>query len=91
MIVDGDLCVATLDDAVVLSTRLYDRPAGRVGAFVGEGSVVVTEFTVHSPLTDAEDSASVTAELIAAPHDHPKPTSIPVPHPPATQSMEITQ
>lgn len=67
VIVDGDLCVATLDDAVVLSTRLYDRPAGRVGAFVGEGSVVVTEFTVHSPLTDAEDSASVTAELIAAP------------------------
>ncbi|GLI27142.1 beta-fructofuranosidase [Agromyces rhizosphaerae] len=46
IIVDGDLCVATLDDEVVLSTRLYDRPSGRVGVFVGEGSAVVTEFTL---------------------------------------------
>lgn len=66
VIVDGDLCVATLDESVVLSTRLYDRPAGRVGAFVGEGSVVVTEFTVNSPRSDAGGPASVTAELVAA-------------------------
>lgn len=64
VIVDGDLCVATLDDSVVLSTRLYDRPAGRLGAFVGEGSVVVTEFTVHSPGSDAASSASVAGELL---------------------------
>lgn len=46
VIVDGDLCVATVDDAVVLSTRLYDRPSGRVGVFVGEGSVTVEQFTL---------------------------------------------
>ncbi|GAB3604564.1 family 43 glycosylhydrolase [Microbacterium aureliae] len=64
VIVDGDLCVATLDESVVLSTRLYDRPSGRVGAFVGEGSIVVDEFTVHSrPETGA--SASVSSELAA--------------------------
>lgn len=42
VVLEGDLCVATLDGAVTLSTRLYDRPAGRLGVFVGEGSVVVT-------------------------------------------------
>lgn len=62
VIVDGDLCVATLDDSVVLSTRLYDRPAGRVGAFVGEGSVTVSEFTVHSPRPDAGANASAARE-----------------------------
>lgn len=46
VIVDGDLCVATVDDAVVLSTRLYDRPTGRVGVFVGEGTVTVEECTL---------------------------------------------
>jgi beta-fructofuranosidase len=46
VIVDGDLCVAVLDDATVLSTRLYDRTSGHVGAFVTEGSVVVTEFSI---------------------------------------------
>lgn len=46
VIVDGDLCVATVDDAVVLSTRLYDRPSGRVGVFVGEGTVTVEACTL---------------------------------------------
>ncbi|WP_285042611.1 glycoside hydrolase family 32 protein [Plantibacter sp. LMC-P-059a] len=46
VIVDGDLCVATVDDRVVLSTRLYDRPTGRVGVFVGEGTVTVEECTL---------------------------------------------
>lgn len=63
VVVDGDLCVATLDDSVVLSTRLYDRPTGRVGAFVGEGSIVVSEFTVHSPRSDAAPSDSAENEF----------------------------
>lgn len=66
VIVDGDLCVATLDDAVVLSTRLYDRPTGRVGAFVGEGSVVLTEFLIHSPSPSTDAPASVAGDLVAA-------------------------
>lgn len=49
VIVDGDLCVATVDDAVSLSTRLYDRTAGHVGAFVGEGTVIVTDLVVSAP------------------------------------------
>lgn len=49
VIVDGDICVATVDNATVLSTRLYDRPTGRVGAFVGEGAVTLTTFTLSQP------------------------------------------
>jgi beta-fructofuranosidase len=49
VIVDGDICVATLDDTTVLSTRLYDRRGGRLGAFVGEGAVTITEFSVYAP------------------------------------------
>lgn len=49
VIVDGDLCVATVDDSVVLSTRLYDRPTGRVGAFVADGAVTITAFEVSVP------------------------------------------
>lgn len=60
IIVADDICVVTVDNSTVLSTRLYDRPTGRIGAFVGEGSVVVTEFSVltrgdipqHSPTED---------------------------------------
>lgn len=48
IIVDRDLCVATLDDATVLSTRLYDRLTGRAGAFVGEGAVTISQFTIAS-------------------------------------------
>lgn len=48
VIVDGDLCVATLDDATVLSTRLYDHRTGRLGAFVGEGTATLLEFSVLS-------------------------------------------
>ncbi|HEY3547795.1 MAG TPA: glycoside hydrolase [Propionicimonas sp.] len=45
VVLEGDLCVATLDGAVSLSTRLYDRPVGRLGLFVGEGSAAVTAFS----------------------------------------------
>lgn len=48
VIVDGDLCVATVDNSTVLSTRIYDRPTGRVGVFVGEGDVTVTEFSLFT-------------------------------------------
>lgn len=46
VVVDGDLCVATVDGAVTLSTRLYDRTSGHVGAFVGEGSVEILSLEV---------------------------------------------
>ena len=49
VIVDGDLCVATVDGAVTLSTRLYDRTTGGVGAFVGEGSATVLGLEVSTP------------------------------------------
>lgn len=65
VIVDGELCVATLDDAVVLSTRLYDRPRGRVGAFVGEGSVSITALSLLAPATEGSRSA-LQDELLAA-------------------------
>lgn len=49
VIVDGDLCVATVDDATVLSTRLYDRTDGRVGAFVGEGTATLIRLALATP------------------------------------------
>jgi beta-fructofuranosidase len=64
VIVDGDLCVVTLDDATVLSTRLYDRPDGHLGAFAGEGSVVLTEFSVSSPSRIDDAAASASAVLL---------------------------
>ncbi|WP_425860938.1 GH32 C-terminal domain-containing protein [Arthrobacter sp. TWP1-1] len=48
VIVDGDLCIATVDNSTVLSTRLYDRPTGRAGVFVGEGTTTVTDFKVFN-------------------------------------------
>ncbi|MET0782270.1 MAG: glycoside hydrolase family 32 protein [Microbacterium sp.] len=66
VIVDGDLCVVTLDESTVLSTRLYDRPVGRLGAFVGEGSVIITEFSVFSPSPPSDASASQSGDLITA-------------------------
>ena len=65
VIVDGELCVATVDDQVVLSTRLYDHPTGRVGAFVGEGEAVITEFTLSPRIREAPSEAPSTG-LIAA-------------------------
>lgn len=76
VIVDGDLCVATVDDATVLSTRLYDRPAGRVGAFVGEGTATLSHLTLAPratprpgrPLDDAAtlDGDVLDGDLLAA-------------------------
>ena len=61
VIVSDTLCVATVDDATVLSTRLYDRPTGRVGAFVGEGSVLVTAFTLATPDTSTSGEGQAAA------------------------------
>jgi beta-fructofuranosidase len=65
VIVDGDICVATLDDATVLSTRLYDRRNGRLGAFVGEGAVTITEFSVFSPGRADPDQHTHSDSLLA--------------------------
>lgn len=43
IVLEGDICVAVLDKTVALSTRIYDRPEGRLGVFVGEGAVTVRE------------------------------------------------
>lgn len=56
IVVDGDLCVANLDGSVSLSTRLYDRPTGRLGLFVGEGAVIVNGCRIRTR-RDAEPVA----------------------------------
>lgn len=66
VIVDGDICVATVDNATVLSTRLYDRPSGRVGAFVGEGAVTVKEFTVRTRAVQDPTSDIPADDVLAA-------------------------
>ncbi|WP_457100799.1 family 43 glycosylhydrolase [Microbacterium sp. P5_E9] len=65
VLADGDLCIATLDNAIVLSTRLYDRPSGRLGVFVGEGSVTIAEFSVFSP-GQAEPAQIIPGEDLVA-------------------------
>jgi len=47
VVVDGDLCVVVVDRQVTLSTRLYDRPDGRIGIFVGEGSATIHDIQIH--------------------------------------------
>lgn len=64
VIVDGELCVATVDDTTVLSTRLYDHPTGRVGAFVGEGDATLVEFTLR--IRDDARSDTRESDLLAA-------------------------
>ncbi|MFF2371250.1 family 43 glycosylhydrolase [Agromyces sp. NPDC058110] len=66
VIVDGDLCVATVDDATVLSTRLYDHVSGRVGAFVGEGTVTVEAFTVFAREQAEPDESETSAPETSA-------------------------
>ncbi|WP_415297540.1 GH32 C-terminal domain-containing protein [Cellulosimicrobium sp. SJTW-1] len=71
VIVDGDLCVATVDDATVLSTRLYDRTDGRVGAFVGEGTAILTRLALapratHDTARPLDDATALDDVLAAA-------------------------
>ena len=66
VIVDGDLCVATLDNATVLSTRIYDRPTGHLGVFAGEGTVTVDTFTVFARAERGPEPTVSNHDLIAA-------------------------
>ena len=45
---DGDICVAVVDGAVALSTRLYDRPDGRVGLFAQDGAFRLDRMTIRT-------------------------------------------
>lgn len=65
VIVDGELCVATVDGAVSLSTRLYDRTTGHVGAFVGEGKVSVRSLTVTTRRASGEAQPRLPGALAA--------------------------
>jgi len=71
VIVDGDLCVANLDGRTTLSTRIYDRPVGRVGVFVGEGSVVVRDLSLSTgtapsrPDPNALDGSAASTETLS--------------------------
>lgn len=66
VVVDGDLCVATVDGSVTLSTRLYDRTDGRVGAFVGEGTATVLSLEITGPSTTAVPAASLDDALVSS-------------------------
>ncbi|WP_144750982.1 GH32 C-terminal domain-containing protein [Curtobacterium pusillum] len=45
---DGDVCVAVVDGAVALSTRLYDRPSGRLALFAQDGAFTLERATVST-------------------------------------------
>lgn len=45
---DGDICVAVVDDSVALSTRLYDRPHGRLGVFAQDGGFTLESATIST-------------------------------------------
>ncbi len=67
VVVDGDLCVVNLDRRVSLSTRLYDRPTGRLGIFVGEGAVVVSGCRIRTrPEQSAKHAEPIGAVAAAA-------------------------
>ena len=66
IVVDGDLCVANLDGRTSLSTRIYDRPSGRLGVFVGEGAVVVNGWRVRTRRETAPVGEPIGAGAVAA-------------------------
>jgi beta-fructofuranosidase len=47
VLVDADLVVAVIDRQVALSARMYDRSAGHLGLFVGEGRICIRGLSVH--------------------------------------------
>lgn len=47
VIADGDVLVAVVDRAVVLSTRIYAHPGGRLGFFAGEGGATLRALSLH--------------------------------------------
>ena len=46
MHLDHDILVAVVDDAVALSTRVYDLEAGRVGVFATDGAFDLTRLYI---------------------------------------------
>jgi beta-fructofuranosidase len=46
VLVDRTVCVAYLDDKVAMSARMYDRPKGGIGHFVGEGAATFTDVSI---------------------------------------------
>ena len=48
LITDGSLLVATVDRAVALSARLYDRSTGGLGLFAGEGTATFHDLHVYT-------------------------------------------
>lgn len=46
---DHTICVAVVDGEVALSTRLYDRPSGRVGLFALDGGFDLVSFELGLP------------------------------------------
>lgn len=66
VVVDGDICVVNLDGRVSLSTRVYDRPSGRLGLFVGEGAMRVTGCRVRTRADTTPLDESFEAEALAA-------------------------
>ncbi len=49
---DDSICVAVVDGAIALSTRLYDRRNGRVGLFAQDGGFELTRFEVRERSPD---------------------------------------
>jgi beta-fructofuranosidase len=48
VVVDGTICVAYVNDLVAMSARIYDRRAGALGLFVGEGSASFTNVSIST-------------------------------------------
>jgi beta-fructofuranosidase len=59
ILLDGDLCVVNLDGRVSLSTRLYDHPRGRLGAFVTDGALDISVVNLSVRPTDHHPSSAV--------------------------------
>lgn len=47
LIIDRDVLVVNIDRSVTLSARIYGRPGGRLGFFVGEGAAVLDGLDVR--------------------------------------------
>ncbi|MCC6497718.1 MAG: GH32 C-terminal domain-containing protein [Propionibacteriaceae bacterium] len=46
IVVDGTICVTYVNDQVAMSARMYDRRAGSLGFFVGEGAATFTNVSI---------------------------------------------
>ena len=46
LFVEDTVCIAVLDKTVALTARMYERPTGRLGVFVGEGSATFSDMSI---------------------------------------------